>query len=130
MPSSGSSYSGQERRRHPRFRATENLFALIKNHSEHVGRVIDISIGGLSFRYIEDEPITKKETWLDLFSSRDKFFLHDIPVRTVSDVAVGGDIPFSTIPVRQRSLQFLDTTPHRVRLIDHFLDRHTIPAEP
>ena len=128
MPSTGFSYASQERRSHPRFRASKNLFALLKNHAEHVGQVVDISLGGLSFRYIEDEPIPQEEAWIDLFSSRDRIFLHDMPVRTVYDVAVDGDIPFSIVPVRQRSLQFLRIDPNQVRAIEHLLDHHTIPA--
>ena len=42
-----------ERRRHKRYKAVEGAYAAISPHSHKLGQVIDISMGGLSFKYID-----------------------------------------------------------------------------
>ncbi|MEE8416798.1 MAG: response regulator transcription factor, partial [Desulfobacterales bacterium] len=44
-----------EKRRHVRFNAPENLFAALGNPVQKVGKVKDISMGGLAFEYIPGE---------------------------------------------------------------------------
>ena len=130
MPSAAFSYPGQERRRHPRYRVPEDVFVSMKDRGETIGRVVDISRGGVSFRYIEDETSHPGKTSIDLFSHRIKALLEEVPVRTVSDFAVGTDIPYSSIPVRRRGLQFLKPDHRQKRRIEHFLKHHAGPAFP
>ena len=126
MALSASRDSGGDRRLHPRFRAAKDVFALLRNRREKVGQVFDISRGGLSFRYIQEDMLQDGADSIDLFSPRAKVLLEKVPVRTVSDIAVDQDIPYSTIPVRQRAVQFLEVKPTQQRLLDHLIKHHTV----
>ena len=42
-----------ERRKNKRYKAKEGAYAAISPHSRRLGQIIDISMGGLSFKYID-----------------------------------------------------------------------------
>lgn len=42
-----------ERRKHKRFQVPFGAFAVLGPHSTKVGRIMDISMGGLTFRHID-----------------------------------------------------------------------------
>jgi hypothetical protein len=44
----------QERREHQRLLAKDWIFAVCKSHSVKIGRVVDISRGGIAFHYVPD----------------------------------------------------------------------------
>lgn len=45
--------SGKEKRRHPRYRVKDQVYVCLRSETgEEVGRLLDISMGGLSLRYL------------------------------------------------------------------------------
>ena len=110
-----------ERRHHHRYKASDSLFAALRNQGEKVGPVFDISRGGLSFRYIDDGAAQRGADRIDLFAPPLRLFLQGIPVRTVRDLPVENDNPFSSVQLRQRGLQFLRIDAVRRDLLERLL---------
>jgi hypothetical protein len=98
----------QEQRRHARFPALEGMIVALKPHAEILGQMIDISLSGLSFQYI-DSTLTLKQrpsSELMILQSKPRLFLDRIPYRTVADFQLANEFSFSSIPVRRRCVEF------------------------
>ena len=50
-----------DRRKHKRFRVPESAFVTLRAHDVRVAQIIDISRGGLAFRYV-GEGLTKRNS--------------------------------------------------------------------
>lgn len=56
-----------ERRKHKRFHVQDGAFAVLRPHyAELLGQIIDISRGGVSFRYIASEELSNGSFKLDI----------------------------------------------------------------
>ncbi len=109
-----------ERRRHKRFIVNNHTFTTI---SSKIGRIKDISMGGLSFRYMDSkEWPSKQEAPATLFN--DDFFLKDIPLLTISDFVIARRTP-SIITERQRRVKFGKLTPEQKSSLEYFIRNHT-----
>lgn len=106
-----------EKRKHMRLAAGGNAFALVKNGVNKVGQLIDVSRGGLSFKYFSDEPISGSPPRLDVFVPGHKFLWVEIPHRTVRELDLPSEVPFSSIRMRRRCVAFGPMTEgHLLRL--------------
>lgn len=56
-----------EQRRHLRFLPAENTFVALGRNFSKVGKVIDISLGGLAIEYIAGEGNTQDDSLVDIF---------------------------------------------------------------
>ena len=118
-----------ERRRSKRYRAVEGAYAAISPKSHKLGQIIDISMGGLAFKYIDtNNSVTNKEDKKNqgkseesIFLSSMGFYVGDLPFKTISDNEVT-DIPsFSSMKVRQRHVQFTDLSFKQLFDLDYYL---------
>jgi hypothetical protein len=100
--------SVSERRRHLRFRLACSGYTLLRNHLSRVGEIVDVSQGGLAFKYMEDEALCSGAFELDVYVKEYGFLWAGIPHKTVSDIEMERDIPYSSIRMRRRGVVFLD----------------------
>jgi hypothetical protein len=75
-----------EQRKHSRFLPVDNTFAALGRNFTKVGKVKDISLGGLSIEYIAGEDNRHDDSLVDIFLAEDSFHLYNIPCRIVSDI--------------------------------------------
>lgn len=75
-----------ERRKYIRFVTKQKTFAALRSGFDKVGRVLDISINGLSFSYILEEAIRVVPFQVDIFQSENGLYLSNIPCRVVYDI--------------------------------------------
>jgi hypothetical protein len=94
-----------KRRMHERYKVDWCKIGVIKDHYTKIGYIHDISIGGLSFRYV-DNGDGKEEfpnsSVLSIFLDSKGFFLEKIPFKTINDFRIEPDF----LEMRQRSVQF------------------------
>lgn len=57
-----------ERRKNNRATPIKPLFASLGSNLSQVGKIVDISLGGFSFKFISDEKVRVSDTHVDLFS--------------------------------------------------------------
>ena len=98
--------SHSEKRKHTRLPAGDKAFALVKNGVNNVGQIIDVSRGGLAFKYMSEASLPGCTPRLDVFVPGHKFLWTKIPHRTVRDMDLLLEAPFSTIRMKRRSIAF------------------------
>jgi hypothetical protein len=114
-----------ERRKYTRFNAQEGAFALVKNHISNLGQIIDVSMRGLAFKYIANGKQSKGIFAMDIFLSGHGMHSKNIPFKTVSDIEMKSEIPFSSVKMRRCCVQFGELTHTHVLQLEEFIRNHT-----
>jgi len=113
-----------EKRKNKRYKAVEGAYAAISPHSNKLGQIIDISIGGLAFKYIDtkgDDANMQSPSKESIFLSSTGFYVGDLPFKTVSDNEVTNTPSFSAMKVRERHVQFTDLSLKQLFDLEHYL---------
>lgn len=95
-----------EKRLLMRYPAIDGVVVAVRPHTEIHGYMIDISLGGLSFRYIDSSLEGQSSSELTILVSAPRFCLDRIPYRTVADFEVPAEFSFSSIRIRRRCVEF------------------------
>ena len=112
-----------ERRKNKRYKAVEGAYAAISPNSHKLGQIIDMSMGGLSFKYIDtsygEESKEKSET--AVFLSSMGYYVGDLPFQTISDYEVTNVPSFSSMKVRKRHVKFTDLSFKQLFDLDYYM---------
>ena len=95
-----------EKRLLMRYPALDGVVVAVKPYTEILGYMIDISLGGLSFRYIGASSEKDTSTELTILVSKPRLCLDRIPFRTVADFELPVEFSFSSIRTRRRCVKF------------------------
>ncbi len=95
-----------EKRLLMRYPAIDGVVVAARPHTEIHGYMIDISLGGLSFRYIDSSLEKQSSSELTILISSPRFCLDRIPYRTVADFEMPAEFSFSSIRIRRRCVKF------------------------
>ncbi len=114
-----------EKRKYDRYPAREGAIVALKPHDRMLGQMIDISLGGLAFRYIEGEEKSGQPIELIILVANHSFRLDKVPFRTVSDQEITNDISFSSIKMRRRSVEFGNLSIIQKSAVKYFIMNHT-----
>jgi hypothetical protein len=113
-----------ERRKFKRFQMPTSAFAGLGPYFGKVGRVVDLSMGGLSFRYMgAEEP--DDSTYLDVFSSNDDFYLGKVSLETIWDAPLIPDVS-SAATLRRRGVWFRKLTSRQRSQLEHLIENYAI----
>jgi hypothetical protein len=115
-----------ERRRKKRYRVKEGAYAALINNDNRLGQIRDISLVGLSFRYIASDERSYPDGVLKIILAGSGLFMDNLPCKPVSDFEVENDYAFSSLKMRQIHLAFGDLTQHQLSMLDHFILNHTM----
>ena len=115
-----------EQRRHKRFRAQEGAYVLIRGPFSKLGQILNISRGGLEFRYIDIGERPEKLLELDILLKANGFQLEKLPFKTIFDSKATKEIHFISTPMRRRGGQFAALTPKQISALEHFIRNHTV----
>ena len=79
-----------ENRKYIRFKAQDKLYAALGTHFSKIGKLRDISIGGLAFEYIENTKSSEKSSKpnssiVSIFHSKDSIFLSHLACTLIYD---------------------------------------------
>lgn len=107
-------------RRYRRFSTHGRALARVRSAPETMFHVIDISVGGLAFRYLGDGELGGSADEIDLFHD-ETLALRGIPVQAVSDCP----LDYGFIPMRRRGLSFGELTPEQRFALDAFIVNYT-----
>ena len=109
-----------ERRSYKRYNAQEGAFVAL--HSNHqIGRIKDISKGGVSFTCISSGLVRYDISVLEIFSKNNNFYLKEVPFKVVSEINMENNIPCSSLPMKQISGKFAELTEYQNSQLDSFL---------
>ncbi len=118
-----------ERRKHKRFKVKKDAVAILKSNPSQQGKIIDISEGGLAFRYSEsgDRSIRLNESdELIINLAEEGFYLDNMPGKTISDFTLADDAHLGSMVMKRRGIQFGDLSPNQTDQLDYFIEDHTI----
>ena len=138
---------GYERRTCTRFQVKAHAFALIRSASSQpiclidrsmgeiacdvfrskpikLGRINNIGMGGLVFRYIESQAQSNESSVLDILFSDCGFYLGNVSFKTISDIELSEDVPIDSVKMRQLRVQFKKLTPNQKIQLDNFIRNH------
>ena len=118
-----------EHRKHKRFKVKSGAVAVEFNTASeyiHIGKIMNISKGGLAFGYIDIDGELTEPFELDIVAALDGFYLKNVPFKTVWVSPVAGHSAFIFLERKQRSVQFGEMTPHQISQLDYFLHNYTI----
>jgi hypothetical protein len=99
-----------ERRSSLRVEVQEGIFAHVTSGALPMGRVRNVSEGGLALEYMAKTVSSLGKTTLYLFGSGGRSYLVDAPVRMVSDIEIPREGTFSSLVLRRMGIEFGDLT--------------------
>ncbi len=117
-----------ERRKYKRLQVQNDAIAVLRPIVDKRGPIIDISRGGLAFRYITAKNSPDRSSKLDILLSDLSFCLGSLPIRTVCDFEVTSELAFGYTKTRRCSVQFRELTQEQMSLLDHFIENHSAVA--
>jgi c-di-GMP-binding flagellar brake protein YcgR len=95
-----------ERRTEPRHKTEGGACAIIDDSYIHLGHIIDISEGGMSFIYAGSELPARNTLELSIYLYNNNFFINKIPARIVSNYKIPHESLFDFVVLMRCSLQF------------------------
>ena len=111
-----------ERRKHPRFLPQKQTLVVMRPQFIKLGKLIDISRGGLAFHYIDSKGQEEVSNQLDMFTKDNSFFLSSIPCKIIYDVKKDRGFCLET---RQCGVQFGELTKRQADQLELYLTRTT-----
>jgi len=119
-----------ERRKYVRFLVQPNTYAALGSRFTKVGKVRDISIGGLAFEYLSNtEDLDQPYSKIAIYQSENKFHLANLPCRVIYDLpqrALNKNLVSNSIYVTNRcAVQFITIAERQIERLTYFLDHHT-----
>jgi hypothetical protein len=115
-----------ERRRHKRFQAEEGAYAAVRPQYDKIGQIIDVSRGGLAFRYMISGGQEDASSELDIFLIGDGFHLDKVPFQTVSDEGIPERLSPGSQKMRRCGVQFGELTQMQILKLKEFILNHTV----
>ena len=114
-----------ERRKHKRFRVDEGAYAAVRPHYDKIGQIIDVSRGGLAFRYLVSDSQEDASSELDIFLIGDDFHLDKLPFKTVSDQKIPEGVSPGSQTMRRCAVQFGELTQIQALKLEEFILKYT-----
>ena len=118
-----------ERRRHKRFQAEEGAYAAVRPQYDKIGQIIDVSRGGLAFRYMVSDSQGGVSPELDVFLIGDSFHLDRVPFRIVSDEGIPERLSPGTQEMRRCGVEFGELTQMQILKLQEFILNHTVDKD-
>jgi hypothetical protein len=121
-----------ERRQHPRYHVRDGGFEVFSHDSKIMGKLNNISQGGLAFQYLPVEGRRAESATFDIMAkSPDPFFLPSVACRTTYDVSVlAEDRTFTGAALRLSGVQFVGLDKEQTRKLTLFIKKYGLdPSE-
>ena len=115
-----------DRRRKRRYRVRQGAFAALDNGTWRLGQIKDISLVGLSFRYIDRREKHAPKGVLKILLAGAGLFMDNLPFRPVSDMEIENESSFSSVRMRQMHIAFGELSPRQLSMLDEFILNHTM----
>ena len=136
-----------ERRNHNRFQIKKVAFAIIRSafskpicvidksmgeiacdvfrsKPTKFGRIDDISMDGLLFRYVDDKIQPNESPVLDILLADCGFYLEGVLFKNISDSEIAEDYPIDSVIMRQLRMQFRKLTPNQKVKLEYLIQNY------
>lgn len=113
-----------ERRKHERFKISIGVFVAFKPHDTRLGEIIDISMGGLAFRYLATKEPSNGSSKLRIFLTEGDSYVNEVLFETITDFGTY-EIPFTSLTMRRSGVRFGNLTQEQMSQLKYFIHNHT-----
>jgi hypothetical protein len=127
MTAEGFFVMGVERRKHRRFKVEGGALAALSSSPSVAGHIINISEGGLSFRYIASQKRIEESPRLNLLLDDRRFHSRTLPFKSVWDSPKPEAFSFGSISFRHCGVNFHTLTDDERSEIKKFIRNHATP---
>lgn len=108
-------------RSYQRFKAADRALVLVNQGPESLPyHIVDISEGGLSFRYLGQKLRRSEVKKVSLYHDN-KLIVDDIPIKTISDYRLRDNM----VPVRRGSIRFKELDSEQLSQLEAFIQSFT-----
>ena len=117
-----------ERRKFTRYVVQENGFDVLSRELKVVGKLKNISRGGLAYQYTPPDGAEAESEIVDILGKGpDPFYLQGLDCKTVYDISeLAADQTFTGAEIRVRGLQYIKLTENQKRKLDFLLYNYVI----
>jgi c-di-GMP-binding flagellar brake protein YcgR len=113
-----------DRRRHPRYFTNEGVFV---NAARSFGRIVDISLGGMKFHYLNWDKSTEMEGELDIYLNGEDI-LSKLPFKVVPGRQEEESRPDNKVILKPCRVQFKNLNNAQKKKLEHFILEQTSGA--
>lgn len=115
----------KDREKNRRFQAPKGVFVGLGPHFVRVGRLRELNMEGLTFRYLGNaEPIDA--SYVDIFMVEGNFYLGSLLIEPVSDVEVVRPTSSDVVTLRQCEVKFRKLTGQQKAKLKKFIETYTL----
>ncbi|MEN8142964.1 MAG: PilZ domain-containing protein [Thermodesulfobacteriota bacterium] len=117
-----------ERRKHKRYKVKKGscqVDSKTESKSQKAGEIIDISMGGLAFSYLEDGEWTDESFDQGMLLGEKDLCVEDLPLKVISDCAINTGITIT----RRCGMQFGKLTPKQISQLEYYIWTNTDAEE-
>ena len=119
-----------ERRKYTRFLAEKDVYAALGANFAKVGKLKDISIGGLAFEYIDcTENCVQDSSRVTIFHSHNEFHLPNLACRLIWNLEISPENDDSQFirqyAIHRCAIQFGDITAKQRKQLEFFINHYT-----
>lgn len=75
-----------ERRKYTRFQTPDDAYAALRGNYSKVGKICDIGLDGLVFKYFFEKALEETVTHVDIFLKNSDFYLAGLPCEIIYDI--------------------------------------------
>jgi hypothetical protein len=138
-----------EKRAHERFQAQKDAFALIRpaaaaqlriadrsmaqiacavyrSKPVRFGRIVNLSMGGILFHYINVEERFNASLVLDILVADSGFYLENLAFKNISDIEIEDDFVINSFKMRLNRVQFEGLEPAVIMKLKYFIENYTV----
>jgi hypothetical protein len=115
-----------ERREHERFEVPQGAYVTLGPGGRVLGKIVDISMSGVAFGYIDGVEPSKGSNELDLFFMDSSFSLRKVPFKTIWNIEIPNEIHYSTEPMRHTGVQFKRLKRNQASELKSFIESHDV----
>jgi hypothetical protein len=87
-------------------------------------QIVDVSSGGLSFRYVNGQNPVDGPLELDILWDHLDVFLLNLKIKAVSDIQVANEFLLGVIPIRRCGVEFLGLTQDQTSQLQNLMEKH------
>jgi len=113
-----------ERRKFTRFRTQDDAYAALRGKNTKVGKINDISLNGLAFKYLAEIVCNETFNHVDIFLSGNGFHLSDVPCAIVCDEKECVYDPYG-VALYRCGLKFVKLNEGQENKLEYFINNFT-----
>ena len=116
----------KERRKHKRCRVRNESYAAVSPNSKKLGKILDISKGGLSFEYFANCESEINDPYQTIYLSSNGCYVEDIPFKVIEDSMVSSNQPFNSMEKRKQRVQFSNISNKQSFDLEFYIEKNTV----